>query len=177
MPRLGSASSAVRRVAKDDVWIMLNRGEDKTKSNAGDVTVRDRNACRLPDVEKGNDPMSTLTAENKLAQVAEFISLEADVLDQYDYQAWLALWVEEGKYVVPVQPDEQNFEDTLNYAYDNAAHARHACEAADERRIDVGLARGPYAQERVALSAYAWHRGQTAIIRARNAQTLGRIQV
>lgn len=65
--------------------------------------------------------MSTLLAESKLAQVAEFISLEADLLDQYDYQAWLALWVREGLYVVPVEPDEQNFEDTLNYAYDNAA--------------------------------------------------------
>jgi len=65
--------------------------------------------------------MNTLTADSRLAHLAEFISLEADVLDQYDYQAWLALWVEEGKYVVPVEPDEQNFEDTLNYAYDNAA--------------------------------------------------------
>ena len=65
--------------------------------------------------------MNTLTADSTLAHVAEFISLEADVLDQYDYQAWLALWVEEGTYVVPVEPDEQNFEDTLNYAYDNAA--------------------------------------------------------
>ncbi len=65
--------------------------------------------------------MNTLTADNTLAQVAEFISLEADLLDQYDYQAWLALWVPEGTYVVPVDPNEHNFEDTLNYAYDNAA--------------------------------------------------------
>ena len=65
--------------------------------------------------------MNTLIADSKLAHAAEFISLEAGVLDQYDYQAWLALWVEEGTYVVPVEPDAQNFEDTLNYAYDNAA--------------------------------------------------------
>lgn len=65
--------------------------------------------------------MNTLTADSRLAHVAEFISLEADVLDQYDYQAWLALWVGEGTYVVPVEPNAQNFEDTLNYAYDNAA--------------------------------------------------------
>ncbi len=65
--------------------------------------------------------MNTLTADSKLAHVAEFISLEADILDQYDYKAWLSLWVEEGKYVVPVEPDEENFEDTLNYAYDDAA--------------------------------------------------------
>ena len=65
--------------------------------------------------------MNTLTADSRLAHVAEFISLEADVLDQYDYQAWLALWVGEGTYVVPVEPNAQNFDDTLNYAYDNAA--------------------------------------------------------
>ena len=65
--------------------------------------------------------MTTLIADSKLAAVAEFIALEADLLDHYDYQAWLQLWVAEGKYVVPVEPDEQNFEDTLNYAYDNAA--------------------------------------------------------
>lgn len=65
--------------------------------------------------------MNTLTPESTLAHAAEFISLEADLLDRYDYQSWLALWMPEGTYVVPVEPDEQNFEDTLNYAYDNAA--------------------------------------------------------
>jgi 3-phenylpropionate/cinnamic acid dioxygenase small subunit len=65
--------------------------------------------------------MSTLVADNDLARAAEFIALEADLLDQRDYHAWLSLWVPEGKYVVPVDPDETNFEDTLNYAYDNAA--------------------------------------------------------
>lgn len=65
--------------------------------------------------------MSTLVATRDLALAAEFIALEADLLDTRDYAAWLALWVPEGKYVVPVNPDETNFEDTLNYAYDDAA--------------------------------------------------------
>ena len=65
--------------------------------------------------------MTTLLADSKLAQAAEFVALEADILDHRDYKAWLDLWVPEGKYVVPVDPGAQNFEDTLNYAYDDAA--------------------------------------------------------
>lgn len=65
--------------------------------------------------------MSTLSATSDVALAAEFIALEADLLDSRDYAAWLALWVPDGKYVVPVNPDETNYEDMLNYAYDDAA--------------------------------------------------------
>lgn len=64
--------------------------------------------------------MSTLSANSRLAQTAEFIALEADMLDTRDYAGWLALWDHDGRYVVPVDPDETNYLDTLNYAYDNA---------------------------------------------------------
>lgn len=65
--------------------------------------------------------MSTLAATRDLPLATEFIALEADLLDSRDYATWLALWVPDGKYVVPVNPDETNFEDMLNYAYDDAA--------------------------------------------------------
>ena len=65
--------------------------------------------------------MSTLSATPDVALAAEFIALEADLLDSRDYASWLALWVLDGKYVVPVNPDETNYEDMLNYAYDDAA--------------------------------------------------------
>lgn len=65
--------------------------------------------------------MSALIADHGLACAAEFIALEADLLDHREYHEWLSLWSPEGKYIVPVDPDETNFEDTLNYAYDNAA--------------------------------------------------------
>ena len=64
--------------------------------------------------------MSTLAANSTLAAAAEFIALEADLLDCRDYAAWLDLWHHDGRSVVPVDPDETNFLDTLNYAYDNA---------------------------------------------------------
>jgi len=65
--------------------------------------------------------MNTLAADNGMARATEFVSLEADILDQRDYAAWLELWLPEGTYVVPVDPDAQAFEDTLNYAFDDAA--------------------------------------------------------
>lgn len=65
--------------------------------------------------------MSTLVANDRLAAAAEFIALEADLLDTRDYAAWLGLWDHDGRYVVPVDPGEDNFLDTLNYAYDDAS--------------------------------------------------------
>lgn len=65
--------------------------------------------------------MIDLTTDSALSPAAAFIALEADLLDHRDYRAWLELWAPEGTYIVPVDPEERNFEDTLNYAYDDAA--------------------------------------------------------
>lgn len=55
-----------------------------------------------------------------LEEAAEFIWLEADLLDHNDYPAWLALWSDTGHYVIPIEPEETDFENTLNVAYDDA---------------------------------------------------------
>lgn len=55
-----------------------------------------------------------------LAEAAELIWLEADRLDRYDYKSWLAMWTEEGLYVVPVERDTDDYENALNIAYDDA---------------------------------------------------------
>ena len=56
-----------------------------------------------------------------LARAAEFIWLEADLLDHRDYQAWLKLWDPDGLYIIPTDAAANQFEDCVNYAYDNAA--------------------------------------------------------
>ncbi|MFT8776860.1 MAG: aromatic-ring-hydroxylating dioxygenase subunit beta [Gluconacetobacter liquefaciens] len=56
------------------------------------------------------------------------ITLEADLLDHGQFHDWLALYTPEAKYIVPVDPDEENFEATLNYAYDDAAMRRKRVE-------------------------------------------------
>ena len=64
--------------------------------------------------------MSQTTAFN-LSAATEFVWMEADLLDQKSYKQWLTLWEAEGKYIVPIDPEETDFENSLNYAYDDAA--------------------------------------------------------
>lgn len=53
-----------------------------------------------------------------------FIWREAELLDSKDYEAWGALWTEGGHYVVPIDPDTEDFASQLNYAYDDARMRR-----------------------------------------------------
>lgn len=57
----------------------------------------------------------------ELASAAEFISLEADLLDHREYGEWLGLWEPDGLYIVPTDPATEDFANSVNYAYDNAA--------------------------------------------------------
>lgn len=56
-----------------------------------------------------------------LAAAAEFIALEADLLDHREYKEWLVLWEPEGLYIVPTDPDTEDFAGNVNYAYDDGA--------------------------------------------------------
>jgi 3-phenylpropionate/cinnamic acid dioxygenase small subunit len=55
-----------------------------------------------------------------LTEAMAFIWAEADLLDAKHYAEWLTLWRAEGLYVVPIDPDTEDFEATLNYHYDDA---------------------------------------------------------
>lgn len=59
-----------------------------------------------------------------LNHAAAFVSLEADLLDHCEYAAWLDLWEDSGTYIVPIDPNETDFANTLNYAHDDAAMRR-----------------------------------------------------
>lgn len=56
----------------------------------------------------------------QLNDVAAFICKEADMLDFQEYREWLDLWAEDGIYVVPVDPNTEDYANTLNFAYDKA---------------------------------------------------------
>lgn len=56
---------------------------------------------------------------NVLNEVTAFIWAEADMLDHAEYQNWLALWQESGTYIIPIDPNLTDYENHLNYAYDN----------------------------------------------------------
>ncbi len=54
-----------------------------------------------------------------LDEAVAFVWLEADLLDSASYDEWLALWTSDGRYVVPIEPGATDFENALNYAYDD----------------------------------------------------------
>ena len=55
-----------------------------------------------------------------LNSVTAFVWAEADMLDHNELAAWLDLWTPTGQYIVPIDPDTTDFDNTLNYANDNA---------------------------------------------------------
>lgn len=56
---------------------------------------------------------------NLFNEVTAFIWQEGDMLDHGEYEAWLNLWTEKGTYIIPIDPRESDYENTLNYAYDD----------------------------------------------------------
>lgn len=68
-----------------------------------------------------------------LNQVTAFVWQEGDMLDHADYQAWLDLWTEKGTYIIPIDPEETDLENTLNYAYDD-----HHMRSLRVRRLTSG---------------------------------------
>lgn len=70
-----------------------------------------------------------------LQEAMEFIWREADLLDRHDYEPWLALWTEEGRYVIPIDRNNPDTEATLNVAYDDAT-----MRAARVKRLSSGSA-------------------------------------
>lgn len=60
------------------------------------------------------------TSPITLDEAMQFAWLEADLLDSASYDEWQALWTPTSRYVVPIEPGATDFENTLNYAYDDA---------------------------------------------------------
>lgn len=54
-----------------------------------------------------------------LQEVTAFIWQEGDMLDHGEFSAWLDLWTEKGTYIIPIDPSEEDYENSLNYAYDD----------------------------------------------------------
>ncbi len=67
--------------------------------------------------------MDAITTTNPvtLDQAMQFAWYEADLLDSAAYEEWQALWTPTARYVVPIEPGVTDYENTLNYAYDDTA--------------------------------------------------------
>jgi 3-phenylpropionate/cinnamic acid dioxygenase small subunit len=80
-----------------------------------EVEAIDNRPAREPyDLGLGNlsDPL--------VVRAIELIWLEAQLLDDKDYEAWQTLYTEDAKYVIPVEPNVADFESSLNMVYDDA---------------------------------------------------------
>lgn len=62
-----------------------------------------------------------MNTEITLNDAAEFIWQEAEFLDHASYDNWLDLWKEDGLYIIPINPESDDFANELNIVYDNAA--------------------------------------------------------
>lgn len=63
---------------------------------------------------------SERNANERLNAAHNFLIEEAWLLDSKDYDAWGALWADDGLYVVPSDPTNDDFENSLNYIYDHS---------------------------------------------------------
>lgn len=59
------------------------------------------------------------TSDPVLFEAITLINLEGDLLDQGEFDSWLNLWQRDGLYIVPIDPQEKDFKNALNYACDN----------------------------------------------------------
>lgn len=66
-------------------------------------------------------PVST---DPRVQRAIELIWREAELLDRKEYEAWNELYTEDGFYVIPVDPDTEDFAGTLNMVYDDARMRR-----------------------------------------------------
>lgn len=54
-------------------------------------------------------------------EAIELVWLEAELLDGHNYLPWLALWTNTGKYVIPIDRDSSDFDQSLNIVNDDQA--------------------------------------------------------
>ncbi|MBC2589505.1 MULTISPECIES: aromatic-ring-hydroxylating dioxygenase subunit beta [Rhodococcus] len=63
-------------------------------------------------------PMPTLT-DSRTLRAIELVWKEAQVLDAKDYRAWEQMYTDDAYYVIPIDPDTDDFAAGLNMVYDD----------------------------------------------------------
>jgi 3-phenylpropionate/cinnamic acid dioxygenase small subunit len=66
--------------------------------------------------------------DTQALQAIELIWHEAALLDAKDYQSWDALWTDDGRYVIPIDPDTDDFDGSLNMVNDGTRMRRMRIE-------------------------------------------------
>lgn len=64
-------------------------------------------------------PNSLFLNDERVLRALQIIWHEAALLDRKDYPAWEGLFSDDAYYVIPIDPDTNDFENTLNLIYDD----------------------------------------------------------
>ncbi|MGW0038417.1 aromatic-ring-hydroxylating dioxygenase subunit beta [Gordonia sp. NPDC003376] len=64
--------------------------------------------------------VTTSTNDPRLQRAIDLIWHEADLLDHAAYEEWQRLYSADGLYIIPIDRDGSDFENTLNMVYDDA---------------------------------------------------------
>ncbi|WOP19284.1 aromatic-ring-hydroxylating dioxygenase subunit beta [Raineyella sp. LH-20] len=67
-------------------------------------------------------------ADPRVLRAVELIWREARILDEKDYSTWEGLFTADGMYVIPIDPDTEDFAASLNMIYDDARMRRMRVE-------------------------------------------------
>lgn len=59
-------------------------------------------------------------ADPRVVRAIELVWREAELLDRKDYTTWQTIYTAEAYYVVPIDPETEDFAGTLNMIYDDA---------------------------------------------------------
>lgn len=59
-------------------------------------------------------------ADPRVIRAVALVWHEADLLDRKQYEDWQALYAEDAHYIVPIDPETEDFANTLNMVYDDA---------------------------------------------------------
>jgi 3-phenylpropionate/cinnamic acid dioxygenase small subunit len=64
------------------------------------------------------------TMDSRVARAIDLIWREAELLDRKEYVTWNGLFADDGFYVIPIDPDTEDFAGSLNMVYDDARMRR-----------------------------------------------------
>lgn len=94
---------------------------------------------------------------------------EARLLDNKEYEEWDRLWAPDGRYVIPIDPETEDFESALNMVYDDDRMRRMRIE-----RLTSGYSISAVAAARTVrtVSSFVVLRSQDEAIELSSAQVL-----
>jgi 3-phenylpropionate/cinnamic acid dioxygenase small subunit len=125
---------------------------------------------------------TNLNLDTAAGRAIAFVWHEADLLDRKDYAAWGALWEQQGHYIVPIDPDSNDYASQLNYVYDDdrmrtlrierltSGHSMSAADAAHTvrtvSRFSAAAVDGDLVEVRSAQLLAAYKRGAMTMFAA-----------